>query len=178
MGKYCREMFGSLDLLQLLNSALCFAPERVCDQHRPPFQPPLTVHHQFVLFASLPCLEKSYRSPHPPLIPLPLQLCCDCLFALLKPFFASPFKIILSGIELDQKNRNDSTCKFAARKKINSSFTPWTIFCLRKKGLISRMPATFNLAGYNWSWKGFILNSSYQSQPAVVYFFKLVFFLA
>ena len=96
-------MFGSLDLLQLLNSALCFAPERVCDQHRPPFQPPLTVHHQFVLFASLPCLEKSYRSPHPPLIPLPLQLCCDCLFALLKPFFASPFKIILSGIELYQK---------------------------------------------------------------------------
>ena len=95
-------MFGSLDLLQLLNSALCFAPERVCDQHRPPFQPPLTVHHQFVLFASLPCLEKSYRSPHPPLIPLPLQLCCDCLFALLKPFFASPFKIILSVIELDQ----------------------------------------------------------------------------
>ena len=135
-------MFGSLDLLQLLNSALCFAPERVCDQHRPPFQPALTVHHQFVLFASLPCLEKSYRSP---LIPLPLQLCCDCLFALLKPFFASTFKIILSGIELDKKNRNDSTCKFAARKKTNSSPTPRTIICIRKKGLISRMPANFNL---------------------------------
>ena len=134
MGKYCREMFGSLDLLQLLNSALCFAPERVCDQHRPPFQPPLTVHHQFVLFASLPCLEKSYRSPHPPLIPLPLQLCCDCLFALLKPFFRLPLPIILSGIELDQfmKNTNYSTCKFAARKKTNSSSTPRTIIILRK----------------------------------------------
>ena len=119
MGKYCREMFGSLDLLQLLNSALCFAPERVCDQHRPPFQPPLTVHHQFVLFASLPCLEKSYRSPHPPLIPFPLQLCCDCLFALLKPFFRLPLLITLSSIELDQlmKNRNDGTLQICSQKE-------------------------------------------------------------